>query len=391
MFVRILRWVLGYIQITLSGECPERILTILSRNRLPFWDIKQRGGNITICLYAHHFKKLRILRRGVPSAINISKRRGLPFLLRRYRRRWAFALGLVLFFLINWVASMFIWNIQIEGNFKTDSQVVLDYLLTQGVREGILAKNIDCDNIRVRMTKDFEDISWASLTIEGSQLTVSLHERHPMDLSAKEPCNLIASRDGVIHQIRALTGRTAVKQGETVTRGQLLVSGVLEYTTGKTEFVAATGEIFARTIRDITVTQPLKYIETRRTGEMATRRVLSFFGLNIPLYIGGIDRAYEKDLVLSRPETATAYLPIYLATANFYFTEERMINLTEENARQMALKKMEELCDQIADYEISSYEDTYTTEDGNVILNRHIQAIENIAKSEKIEINNANP
>lgn len=390
MLIRLMRLFRGCVYIIFSGDNPERMLTLLSRSRLPFWNIKRRSGGIVVCMYAAHLKKLRSLRRGSGIKVHIIGRRGLPFRLHRYRKRGGFFLGILTFFILNWAASLFVWNIQIEGNLNVPTHRILSYLRSEGITEGTLARSIDCDNVRVRMAVAMEDISWASLSVEGSVLTVSVHERQPITVPADTPCNLIASRDGVVGDIRALTGRTVVKKGDTVQKGQLLVSGVLEYTTGSTDFVAAKGEVFAFTTRDIVVKQPLSYTQVRRTGESAKRRVLSFFGLHIPLYLGSVDGPFERDTETNRFQANGAYLPISLTTATFHKTEERLISLTREQAESAALKQMEEICRKAADYEILSFTDSFELIDGQVVLTRHIQARENIAEREILQIDSAN-
>lgn len=390
MLIRFLRFVRGYVYIMFSGENPERMLTILSRSRLPFWNIKRRKGGISVCMLAAHFKKLRPLRRGAETKVHITARRGLPFLASRYSQRWGFAIGFCLFLLLNWVASLFIWNISIEGNSKIPSREILAYLGELGIKEGTLSRNIDCDNVRVLLAKDIPDVSWASLSIEGCRLTVSLHERHAIDKTDTRPQNLIASRNGIIESIRILKGKTLIKKGDIVEKGQLLVSGAMEYSTGAAELIASRGEIFAITSREISVEQPLSYIQTRRTGKTAKRNVLSFFGLNIPLYLGEIKGDYEKTTETSRIETPKGYLPITITTATFYFTEQRMINLSETEAMAEAKAKMEELCQKNGEYEIVSFEDSFAIEGDICRLTRHIQARENIALPEILEIDSAN-
>ena len=388
MIIRILRWLRGYVYIMLSGDCPERMLNILGQRRLPFWDIKRLSG-IRICMYAAHAKKLHALRRKTGISVKFISRRGLPFILRRYSTRKGFALGFVLFFALQIFASQYIWNINVEGNSSVSSEAIINYLAQKGITEGTPAKAVDCDNLRLKLAMDIKDISWASLSVEGSCLTVSVHERPAVDTSAAAPCNLVALRDGIVGDLRVLSGKTMVKKGDTVTKGQLLVSGVLEYSTGNTDFVAAKGEIFAFTTRDITLRQPMEYIQTRKTGKVSTRRALNFFGLKVPLYLGNLAPPFEKSTEYSCFKTDLAYLPIGLYTAHLYETEERLITLTPAQAEELARQKMDAFCQNITDFEIISFTDTVSFENGCAVVKRHIQARENIAQTEVLQIDDA--
>lgn len=387
--MKLMRLLRGCVYVRFSGDNPERMLTLLSRSRFNFWGIKRFGAAIQVCMYAPDFKKLRKLRGNSGIKVHIAGRRGLPFILRRYRHRSGLAVGFALFLLLNAVASMFIWNIRVEGNNKLTEGEIRGYLADIGIREGSLSRNVDCETARLKLAIMSDTISWASLTIEGSQLIVAVSEREPIDKTDTTPCNLVASRNGVIDEIHALTGVTAVKVGDTVTKGQLLVSGVVEYSTGSSKFLAAKGDVFAITTRDITVTQPYKVTRTQRTGRVKKRSVLSFFTLNVPLYVGDIKFPYEKTVQTHFISTDSAYLPIRLTTASFFETEEVQITLTEENAKAEALKQMEEICFE-SDFEILEYEDFYTQNHEGITLRRHITARENIAEKEILKIEGAN-
>ena len=74
----------------------------------------------------------------------------------------------------------------------------------------------------------------------------------------KKVSNLKATADGTVTRLEVQSGSPAVRIGDGVKKGQLLVSGVLEYTDGSNAFTDSLGKVFARTAKKITLEMPVK-------------------------------------------------------------------------------------------------------------------------------------
>jgi similar to stage IV sporulation protein len=89
------------------------------------------------------------------------------------------------------------------------------------------------------------------------------------------PCNIVASRDGIIQEMVVLEGQAVVKVGDTVKKGQLLVSGLFEDSdTLTSRFVHAMAQVKARTWYEGIGVCSLNKNFTRRTGRKAVHKFI---------------------------------------------------------------------------------------------------------------------
>jgi len=81
---------------------------------------------------------------------------------------------------------------------------------------------------------ELRQMSWVSVKIRGTLAVIEVVEKtqKPPMLHPDYPCDIVASKDGVIFQVLALKGKALVKAGDPVARGHVLISGRLDYGIG---------------------------------------------------------------------------------------------------------------------------------------------------------------
>lgn len=173
----------------------------------------------------------------------------------------------------------------ISGNNAVDSAAIADALQTIGVCEGARAAKIDPEEKRNELLLEMKELSWAAINIEGSRVTVDVIETKFEDEKDTAPSNLKAGYDGIVRKIEVIKGVASVKVGDAVRKGDLLVSGMHEYSDQTTDLTRARGKIYAEVNQSFRVAQPLTVTEYLKTGETDERSVLRFFGLDIPLFL----------------------------------------------------------------------------------------------------------
>lgn len=111
------------------------------------------------------FKKLKQIARKTKCQIKINGKRGLPFLMNRYRKRKIFILFLVLIFAGLMLESRFVWNIEVEGLNRISKQEILSDLSEMGLNIGTLKSKINSKEIinRIRLKRD--DIAWMNIDL----------------------------------------------------------------------------------------------------------------------------------------------------------------------------------------------------------------------------------
>ena len=387
MIVGLIRFLLGYVRFSISGEFPERLLNQLAANCVGVWGIKRNGKNISACIAVRDYLKIRRYRGKNRVRTKVTGRYGLPFALRRYRLRVGFAAGLALYIAALFLMSSFVWNIRVVGNQKLTEQEILEVCEALGLYEGAPISRLDTEQLRTRLALQLDDIAWASVNIEGVRATVNISEISGTKKDVSEPCNLVASRDGVVTALEVTSGTIAVSVGQTVRKGDLLVSGITEYKDGTYSFGASEGSIIAETERELELFVSFSQTETVRVGEPLTRRVISVFGLNIPLYLGSVKGNYETETDTARYDDGSMYLPVSLTATVFYKTEIKEFVISEAEAQKIALAELEKAEKQeLENAEILSKNVQFESAPDGVRLTAHYKCRENIAEKDLLLI-----
>ena len=379
--------ILGYVKFSGNGVFPERFLNLCAKENILVWNPKVNVNEISGYMRINDYKRIRKIAKKSCMRIKITKRVGLPFLLNRYRHRYGIPIGAVLFFIIIWYLSGFVFNISINGNITADKKEVLSSLKNCGVYLGQRTSNIDAELTRQKFLINNPEFSWAALNIKGSYITVELAQTTEKNEKSddKEPCNIIAKNDGKIIKIKAYEGKPAVSVGEAVTKGDLLVSGVIELTDKTTKFVHSNAEVTAQTRHSLKVFVPFDNFEELTDEKTIKRSVLSIANIDIPLFLGEISKPYKVKYKTKNYCFFGKELPIKKTTAYFKKISKKKITLDEQSAKQLAIEKMEKKAQKLLKNTIKTKETAvFTTKINGILMKQVFICEENIAKEKKI-------
>ena len=88
-------------------------------------------------------------------------------------------------------------------------------------RDGVVRREI-----QKALLLEFDELSWASVHVRGTGLSSRPRLRSGLD-PVPRPGDLVAARDGIVEQVMATRGHPRVKKGDTVRRGDVLISGFI--------------------------------------------------------------------------------------------------------------------------------------------------------------------
>ena len=220
MIIKILfKFLVGYIRVSIEGYYVERFINICTNNKILIWNLKKDEG---IKLYfntgIHEFRELVQIAKKTQCKIKIEKKRGVPFLLNRYRKRKIFALLLLMVFIVIQISSTYIWNIDICIEDNKVLENIEDDISKSGLIIGRKKSKIDTKEIinNIRLNRD--DISWIGIEIKGTNAVVKIVEadKKPEIIPEEEYCNIVATKDGIIVKVSAVNGTPLVKEGTTI-------------------------------------------------------------------------------------------------------------------------------------------------------------------------------
>lgn len=339
LFVHLIRFLCGYVRFRATGGFPERFINLCSRENIPLWDIS--GGKEV--LYAkttiRGYHRLRSCARKSGMRPRVSERYGLPFLLHRHRRRIGLLCGAAAAVLIVGILSSMVWTIDVQGNETVSDAEILAVFEKLGVRAGARRSKIDVEQVQRAAARELNDLAWLALNIRGSAAVIEVRERVPAPEVENDtsPQNILAKRDGTIVSLEVYEGAAAVKKGQAVLEGDLLISSVVTNKDLSVSFKHARGVAVAQTRRVITHTFPLRQTVRRYTGEESRRYRLSFFGLQIPFGFSRQPEGEKESFTFRNTlKMNQVPLPVYLETdlQKGYIQQE--VTFTKEQALQAA-------------------------------------------------------
>lgn len=385
----------GYVIILVEGYFLERFINICTHRQIFLWDIKRRNNYVmTLKVSIKGFKMLRPVARKTDSRVKIIEKRGLPFVLHRYKRRKTFAVGAVLFFIIINVLASFIWSIEVSGNKDVRSADILKQLEALGVKPGTIKYGIDVNKIANKLMLEIKELSWVSFEISGTVAKVYVEERRqPPELVDKDtPCDIVAERDGVIYSIVVKSGQEVVKKGDSVVKGQLLVSGTIEnqHEPGQKWLVHSIAEVKARTWYEESSTVNLRTVDAVRTGKVINNYILLLFNKKIKLPINkSIDfQNYDKVELKKVMRIGENFIfPIGIIIEQYHenmlVEKELSVDEAKDIAKENALKKLVKIIPY--DAQIINQRVTYSQGENDVITaNVIIECLEDIGITKKI-------
>ena len=265
----------GYVRIRIQGYSPERFLNLCNFKGLDPWEIRCREGNYELNLTLKGFRQIRPLVRKAGVRLVILEKRGLPFFLYKHRRRKLWVLGFGSFFILLYVMSLFLWEIEFQGNVRYSDDTLARCLKGQEIACGIPKSRIDCEKLEHELRSAFPEITWVSAQLSGTRLLIRIRENEAVSQPVEdegEPADLVAAKDGVITSMIVRSGRALVSIGDQVEKGQLLVEGALAITDDggqevRRELVRADADVVARTDCGYEQTLPLTHRIRFPTGK----------------------------------------------------------------------------------------------------------------------------
>ena len=239
----------GEAYVELLGGGTDRLLNACAEAALPLWDVSfLNGACLRARLREHDIPRLEKI-----AALCQCEMRTLRLYgggsAKRVRARARLAVFAAVCALMLAISSLFIWDIEVEGNERLSKGEILRALSDCGVSEGCFWPAADAERVRGEMLLRCGDLAWMTLNVRGSRATVLVLEREekPEIYDEKAAADLVASRDGVVRGLNVKNGRALVGRGELVRAGQTLVSGEMDSPTGQSRLVRAEGGVTAET------------------------------------------------------------------------------------------------------------------------------------------------
>lgn len=387
------------IEVRLTGRETERFIRLCGTNGIEFRRLRreEEGKGYLFTMWADEFTLLRPYLKKTRCRARITAKEGIPFYLKKRKRRWLFPVGVILGAAFLFMLSQFIWKIDFEGNVRYTDDMLYRFLREQEVTFGTLKSSVYAAGLEEAVRDNFTDITWVSVQLSGTRMVVSVKEddQPKTEVTEQNPCHIVSTQEGIITSIVVRSGQTELKKGDAIAAGQILISGELELKddggniTGM-KAVHADGEIYASVSYQYNDRFLMSH-EIRTYGEETAygyALVLGDTRIPIPV-IGSLSDHY--DVVTERSQLylgSDYYFPCYLEKNLYRNYELTAENYTEEEAKQLAKERMESYLAKLAEngYEIMSSEMTVTFEGTVCLVSGEFTAVSQVGRKEALEV-----
>lgn len=310
MFLALWYYLRGYVMIKAKGFSAERFMNMAAFRGAYLWDVAQDGAGMTMKASRDSLPVLEACAEKTGCVLEVLAWGGLPAKLGRFHGRQMLMTGVLLFAAGLYALSSFVWVVEVEGNERLSAEELLAACGEMGLRPGAWKKGVDLDAVTKGLLEGFPDISWASVSMKGTDATIRLAETiEKAEIVDKEtPCDIVAAQDGVILKITTERGTPLVSEGDVVKKGDVLISSEviigLEGEEQHPEYVAAEGAVTARVWLRLAEDAPLAYEEAVYDGEVQENHSLLMNGRELDFIHPNESREgkeWEKKPVLERP------------------------------------------------------------------------------------------
>ena len=279
--VRIDCLIFGYRKILIPPEKLSLATSILLRASI----LSSIGSNGTLIVRERDVAKISELFNGRID-FECSEPLGLVGRCKRINNKIAYAVATVISTVLIIFLSNLVWDVRIEGNLNIPDSDIILRLSECGLGIGDLWPTMDRSRIESKYLENDERISWININRRGSVAYVSVLENENKEESDGELLgysNIVAAEDCVIEEITVKRGIAAVKPGDAVKKGDILIIGVMPAEAGGA-FCAAEGSVLGRVSEQISVNVDRKYDKKTEKGKDIRSITLNFFKFSLNIF-----------------------------------------------------------------------------------------------------------
>ena len=292
------------------------------------------------------FRKLREISKKTKCRVIIKKKKGLPFILSRYKKRKVLACILAIFLIVMFVISNFVWNIDIECDGEIDQNEIMKILNQNGLEIGKQKKDIDTSKIVRNVRYERDDIAWIGITFNGTNAKVKIvkTEEKPDIINPEDYCNIVANKQGIITKINVQNGLPVVKIGDFVNKGTILVNGWLEGKYTGVNYVHAIADIEAKVWYSKKERISKKQEISTKTGNKEKKYAIKFNNFEINLF-KTLSKFQNYDTIVENKKLkffSDLYLPIEIKIIQNYETERQQKVYSVDEIKKEYIPKIED-------------------------------------------------
>lgn len=220
--------------------------------------------------------------------------------------------------------------------------------------------NTSLNTINHDLQNHFYDYEWIGLNKKGAVLEVKIKKQGEQDYHYIDDGivgDYIASKDAIVKMYYVKKGVVLVKELQSVSKGDILITGNLKYLIGGEEYIKPNGLVIGETLEYHNIKVKKHEEKTIKTGKLTVKKHFIFFNIKSK------DKIPYHDYI--KETTSTFKLGSFLKYQIDYYYEVNTvsINYTYEEALQYAKTKIEKDFQKTTKYEMIKFIDLVADEE----------------------------
>jgi len=335
-----------------SGLNLERFLNLMKQQEIPLMSVRRQDARTLVCeCCSADLAAISALAGEKGWKMEVIRPLGLSHVMNRLKNRPGLMIGTVLTLVLMLTLTRFVWRVDVHnaGPYRAD---IVSFLHESGYHAGIRRNSVDARALESALTLRYPQIAWFQAYVTNMTLVVEVSQGVPMpELTGTEIGDIVAARDGIIHNIRVFAGTAAVKAGDVVKKGDVLIRGTERARDEQLTGVHAQGVVTARCWDQFSVSVPLYEVISTETG----RETVSCC-IHTPWVVWPHTEAPDylaSNLCISLTPVGGVFFPVFLQTMiHREVSMEYMPRNVEEVKKEAAEAAFQQLKNALLDNEI---------------------------------------
>lgn len=322
------------IKLSITGKNPTYFLKEIIKRKINVYKVEKDHKQLKVIIEYRDLEEIMNIK--TIYKIKIVERYGLSkykFFLKKYALFLFFiTMGIVL----NIILSNIIFNIEVIHSNKELVNTVQKDLKELGLRKYHLKITYsEKEKIKEKLlAKEKDLLEWVEIEEKGTKYIVKVEQRKKNNLQKK--CNyrhIISKKNALIYEIEASSGEIVKKKNDYITKGEIIVSGLIHNKEDIVSKRCAIGKVYGEVWYTATVSLPKKMPTKKLTSDKT-------YGLSIKTlkkeynFLNKFSTYQKKEYNIIESEI----LPINISLAKYIKTKETTKNLTIKTAEEKALE-----------------------------------------------------
>lgn len=270
----------------ITGKHNQKFIQKLYQNKINLYKIKKISKDV-IYIYIKKEDLERVLKLKTIYDVEVIGSTGFIKLEEQFKKNLILIISMLICVLTICGLSQIVFEVDIITNNKKLKENLSEELKKNGIYKYSLKKSYKEKNKikKVILEKYRSNIEWLEIENVGTKCILKLEERIGNDKdNVKELRNIVAKKDAVILDVKASRGIIMKRKGESVKKGDIIISGNIYLNENIKDTVSSEGKVMGEVWYKTNVSFPLFYYEEKLNGNKSTRYSIKFFNKEFNLF-----------------------------------------------------------------------------------------------------------